>query len=334
MLPMTPTRLISCGPLVAALHTASARAAESKGVAMQAFELRMAGQAPRAKELVLAALKKAPNDASAHFELGRTALYLFELDRAQRAIDQAVTLRPKDARYHYFAGLMAQYNAVWKYKDPKTRRDFPRLVNKALAAFSKAVALKPGFHEARFCLVNCYLKNPPDCGGDREKALEHTKALEAASATHGAKARALMLGRRAVKERRALWEKIVAKHPNSAAAHEGMARVYFGTKKGLTHLNKTLTLDPGRGELLLDLCRHYAMANQFDKAEQAIGRYLAFKPSPAKPMLAYATGVAAMLQKMQGKDKRAEELLAKAKKLDPKCWITFMQPDRALFTAP
>ena len=73
------------------------------------------------------------------------------------------------------------------------------------------------------------------------------------------------------------------------------------------------------------------MANQFDKAEQAIGRYLAFRPSPPKPMLAYATGVAAMLQKMQGKDERGQKLLTEAKKLDPNCWITFMQPARALF---
>ena len=322
--------LVGSGWLVSAAGPVDA----ARGAAVQAFELRMAGQARRAKQVLLAALAKDPSNAPAQFELSRTCFYLVDLDRAQTAIEAATRLKPDHARYHYWAGLVATYNAILKYKSPKTRGQLPGLMKKALAAYEKAVALRPDYHEARLDLVNCYLKNPADLGGSRPKAETHTAILERADPVQGVRARCLLVGYRKVNQRRQLWDKVVAQHPERADAHEGVARAYLGTDKGLAHLNKTLELDPGRSELLVDLTRHYAMRKQHAQAERTIQRYLDAKPAPPVPMRAYATFCAAKIQKMQGHNPRANALLAEAKKLDPDCWTFFRQPHHALFTAP
>lgn len=316
------------------LMSGAARPADRGGAVRQAFELRMAGKAAGAKQVLTAALAKDPGDARTRFELSRTCLYLVDMDGAQTAVDEAVRLRPGHARYHYWAGVTATYNAVWKYKSPKTRGDVAGLMERALAAFEKAVALRPDYHEARLALINGYLKNPAGAGGSRAKAEQQTALLEAADPVFGVRARCLMVGHRKVDRRRQLWDKVVADHPQRADAHEGLARAYMGTDKGLVHLNKTLEIDPGHGELLIDLTRHYAMAKQYAHAEKTIQRYLALEPAPPVPMRAYATFCAAKIQKMQRHNARANALLAEAKKLDPHCWMFFRQPPHELFTAP
>jgi len=309
-------------------------AAPGKGPAVQAFELRMSGKAGPAKELLATALEGNPGDTLAQFEMARVCFYLLDLDAAGQAIGQAVKLQPEDGRYHYWMGLISIYSAIWKHKSPESRGDVPRLMKAGLGAFKKAMALKPDFHEARFELINCYAKNPRNCGGSQSKAKKQTEALERESPAHGAKARCLLLPHREADKRRTIWEKLVTEHPDDADAHEGLARACFGTDKGLQHLNKTLALDPGRGEILIDLARHHAMAKRYGDADNALKRYLDSEPVAPVPMRAYATFCLAKIQKMQGNDKRADELMAEAKKLDPNCWTFFRQPHRALFDPP
>jgi len=322
--------LVGSGWLVSGV----ARSTDTGGAVAQAFKQRMSGQATRAKQTLQTALAKEPGNAAAQFELARTCLYLIELDRAQTAIDQAVRLRPADARYQYWVGVIAEYNAVWKYKNATTRGQVAGLMKKALGAFVQAVALRPDYHEARLALVNCYLKNPAHMGGSRSEAERQAAILEAADTVFGARARGLLLGHRQVQPRRQLWDKVVASHPQRADAHEGAARATMGTAKGLEHLNKALALDPSRAELLVDLARHYGMAKQYGPAQHAVQRYLDFQPAPPVPMRAYATFCAAKIQKMQGQHARANALLKQAKTLDPACWTFFRQPPHALFTAP
>ena len=271
---------------VVALATLAApggvRAADS--VAAEAFRLRMDGQAKAAERVLLAAVAKDPANASVQFELARTRFYLVAMDRAQTAIEKAVRHQPDNARYHRWAGVIAEYNAILKHKNPKTRPEVAVQMKKAFAAFQKAVALRPDYHEARFDLINCLAKNPASCGGSPAKAKAQAQALAAADAVYGVRAQCLLLARSKRDEKRRLWEAVVAKHPDRADAHEGLARVCMGTAKGDREIDRTLELDPGRGELLVDLARHYAMAKQYAQAEKAIERYLKLKPAPAVPM--------------------------------------------------
>ena len=326
----TATALLTLAAAAACLAATEA----DPGPAAQAYKARMAGQAERAREILVSALKATPDDASVHFELARTSMYLVDLDRAQEAIERAVALSPADTRYQHWLGVISQYNAVWKYKKKETRGQVNGLMKKALEGFRRAAELRPDFHDARFELVNCYLKNPWTAGGSRRKAERHAQLLEKADAVAGARARCLVLGYRAVEKRREVWRKVVAAHPDNAGAHEGLARAYFGTEEGLSHLDKALALDPSRSEALIDLARTYAMSKKHGQAERILQRYLASQPAPPVPMRAYATFCLARIQKMQGHGDRADAILAEAKKLDGKCWMFFRQPHAGLFTPP
>ncbi len=337
IMPTIATLAAATVALTATFCVADGEKNREKNSVSQAFELRMAGKVARAKDLLTEAVAKNRKDAAAHFELARVHFYTMKLDRALEDVEEAVTLRPDNARYHFLKGVIAEYNAIVKFHSPKTRGDGLKQMKKALESFRRTVELDPKDHEARLNLINLYLKNPAEAGGSRSEAEKQTKKLKALDATAGVKARCKMLGRQALQQQRDLWEKAIAKQANSPTAHEGLGRVCLrldDTDKAVVHLDKALKLDPHRSVILLHLARHYVMDKQPDKAELTIERYLNFKPAPPVPLRAYGTFVAARIHKMQQRDERADDLLAQAMKLDPHLWQTFGEPPEVLFTAP
>jgi tetratricopeptide (TPR) repeat protein len=308
-----------------------------KDLVSQAFELRMAGKVDAAKLLLAEVLAEDPKDAAAHFEMARAHFYTMELDHALREVEAAVALRPHNARYHHLKGMTEEYNMILKAHDPKTRGDVELLAKKSLESLRRAVKLEPKDHEARLQLINLCLKMPPEDGGGRDEAEKLVKQAEALDAIVGAKARCMLLGRRAKQQQRDVWEKEVAKQPNSAGAHEGLGRALLllgDTDKAIRHLDKALTLDPARRVILVDLASHYFFAKEYHEVERTAKRYLDFKPGPAVPMRAYGTFMVARIHKVQGHHERAEELLVQARKIDPHLWQTVGHPPELLFTAP
>ena len=309
----------------------------AKNSVSQAFELRMAGKVDEAKDSLTQLLAEDPKDATAHFELARVHFYTMELDRALKEVEEAVALRPDNARYHYLKGMTEAYNMILKAHDPKTRGDMKLLAKKSLESFRRAVELDPKDHEARLQLINLCLKMPPEDGGGRAEAEKLVKQAETLDAVGGAKARCMLLGGRATEQQRDVWKKVVAKQPNSAGAHEGLGRAWLSlgdTNKAISHLDKALKLDPARSVILVDLARHYFFAKEYDKAERTAKRYLDFKPEPIIPMRAYSTFMIAKIHKVQKHHERAEELLVQARKIDPHLWQAVRHPPEVLFTAP
>ena len=170
--------LVSLLLLVPCRQDADAASAELSPAVHKAYEARMAGQTERAREILLSALEDDPGDAALYFELARASLYLLDLDRAQKAIEEAVQLSPSNARYHCWLGTISTYSAVSKNMKAETRAQMPNLMRKALEGFRQAVELDPDHHDARFRLINCYVKNPTEAGGDRVTAEEQTRLLE------------------------------------------------------------------------------------------------------------------------------------------------------------
>lgn len=308
-----------------------------KNSVSQAFELRMAGKVDEAKALLTKALAGNPKDAAAHFELARVHFYTMELDLALKEVEEAVTLRPDNARYHYLKGMTETYNMVLKGHDPKARAEMELLGKKSLKSFRRAVKLDPKNQEARLQLINLCLKMTPIDGGGRAEAEKLVKPAETLDAIGGAKARCMLLGSQAKEQQRDVWVKLVTRQPNSAGAHEGLGRAWLllgDTDKATVHLDKALKLDPARSVILVDLARHYFFAKDYDKAEQIAKRYLDFEPEPIVPMRAYGTFMIAKIHKVQEHDERAEEFLDQARKIDPHLWQAVMHPPEILFTAP
>ncbi len=317
-----------------------------ENIAMRAFDLRMAGKVDEAKELLEKAAAEKPKDASIQFELARIYFYIssetLDLDLAQKTIEKAVELKPDNARFHYWSGEIAMYNGIIKMRDFWGRLAMPGQMKKAVRHFKRAVELKPDFHQARLELMGMYDRLPWYCGGNKSKAKKQVEKLEQMNAVYGARGRCEIRPRKSRAEKIALWQEVVTKFPDNAAAHAGLARVYMHNgdfpaedmEKAGRHIKKALELDLSKSRILLDLAWHYGQGKQLEKAEKAIRDYLEIESVGPASMRAYALRWLGLAQKMKGKNEESKETLKKASQLDKYLWPTRVPPPEDLFVAP
>ncbi|MFH1614407.1 MAG: tetratricopeptide repeat protein [Planctomycetota bacterium] len=167
-------------------------------IAIQAFELRMEGRVDEAMELLEKTVAANPENAPAQFELarvhfcttmdsvGRTEGTLKQKQKAmkdklrfaQKAIEQAVKADPDNPRYHYWAGKIGTYNAVYDAHFIWTMPAVPIRSINFIKSYEKAIMLKPDFYQARHELIGLYERLPWYCGGNKHKAEYHAKKLE------------------------------------------------------------------------------------------------------------------------------------------------------------
>ena len=149
---------------------------------------------------------------------------------------------------------------------------------KAIAAFGRAVGLDPGFHDARFELINLLLKTSPAHGGSRAAAERHVEALEAADAVSGVRGRCMLMAGKQPDVAVELWKGVVAAHPTRADAHAGLTKAYLrigDLDRAAAQLDQAVRLDPSHNELWLSLCRQSASEQDLARARRAVERYLA-----------------------------------------------------------
>ncbi|MFC1676362.1 hypothetical protein ACFL3G_04790 [Planctomycetota bacterium] len=195
-------------------------------VAMQAFELRMAGNVDKAIELLKKAVAEYPGNGPAQFELARDYFCTLmdrvehtegtlkqrkkamkkQLTLAEKAIKKAVKADPANPRYHYWAGRIGTYNVVYDAHSIWTMPAVPVDSINVIKSYEKAIMLKPDFHQARQELMGLYDRLPWYCGGNKSKAQEHAKKLEQMDPIYGARARCEIRPRKSPEEKTAIWK--------------------------------------------------------------------------------------------------------------------------------
>ena len=154
--------------LISTTDVCAGQKAEEASVAQKAFQLRIEGKSQQAKEVLSKYLKQDPNDAVAQFEYSRTLCYLFEIELAEKHAALAVKLDEDNPRYHYWQGMCGTFLYI-DQAHHKGNLD-SSIIKRSIAAFEKAIELKPDYHEARYLLVNLFNNNEADQGGDQQKA--------------------------------------------------------------------------------------------------------------------------------------------------------------------
>jgi tetratricopeptide (TPR) repeat protein len=329
----------------------------SVSIATQAFELRMTGQVEKAMKILEAEAAANPKNAEALFELSRDRFCTImndvegsegtlkqkqkamkdKLQSAQKAIKQAIKADPDNARYHYWAGIIGMYNLVYDAHFIWTMPAMPFDSSNMMASYEKAIDIKPDFHQARLTLMGCYDRLPWYCGGNQSKAEQHAKKLEQMDPVYGAKARCEIRPKKTPEEKIAIWEKVAAKLPNNADAHEGLADAYMNAgkiDKAIVHIDKALELDTSCRMILLDLARYYSSSKEYDNAEKAICHFTDSEPKPPIVLQACALRQLAGIKKRQGNNDEAQILEKKADELDPTNLPPIQHVPADLFVAP
>ena len=193
-------------------------------------------------------------------------------------------------------------------------------------------------------LVEIYGTLPADKGGDKSKAEQYAKKLEAMDDVFGAKARWILMPEGA--NRVDYWQKVMKNHESNTDVLEEMGKAYLSAddvNDAVLCFEKAIKIDPAKSYLFLDLSIYHTWAamGAGDNAElrqkaiaagdAAVTKYL--DSNPVLPMRAYALGVQYKYKSHSGHKEQADELLKKAKELDPYFSMATGAPNPDLFIA-
>ena len=312
-------------------------AAADDDAATEAYELRMKGKVDQARTLLEETLAKTPDNAAAYYELARTQMHMalgnpknLEQDfaDAQKSIDQAVAHDSQQVMYHTFAGHVAFFQAYYALMLGKP--DLKDHFIKACNAFEAALKIKPDYPQVMLYLVELHGQFPENAGADKSKAAAYAAATGKQRTTSMLPRPSRYCPRNPVvlSSGRLLLSK---NQPENADVLEELGKAHLRenqVEQAVKCFEQAIERDPGKTYLFLDLSIYHTFramrARNSDKelfqeslpaGDAAITRYLNSKP--IHPMEAYALGVQSKYKSAGGDQKQAQQLIKRAKTLDP-----------------
>ena len=263
--------------------------------------------------LLLCAL---PLSAADDMASGMAALERDDYDKAVAIFTKVIAAQPKNAEAYFRRGTaygsLAQRAGILKQAS---------LASKTRADFEKAVELDANLLDARFGLIDFYLLAPGFMGGSDEKAAAQAAEIKKRDALAGHRAYARIYTHQKKDDlARKEFVDAVRENPKSARAHYMLAGFLINNDKNwsgsLHELDQALTLDPAFMPTYLRLGAHAALSGtNYARGEEALRKYLAYKPADNEPPLASAWYWLGMVQEKQGKKSDAKQSYLNAKKL-------------------
>jgi tetratricopeptide (TPR) repeat protein len=186
----------------------------------------------------------------------------------------------------------------------------------------------PDYRQAMLYLVEIYGTLPEDKGGDKSKAEQYAKKLEEMDKVYGAKARWILMPKDT--NRVDYWRNVMKNHEGNTDVLEEMGKAYLWTddvNDAVLCFEKAIKIDPEKSYLFMDLSIYHTWAalgardnselrqRAIAAGDAAVTKYL--DSNPVLPMRAYALGVQYKYKAHSGHKEQADELLKKAKELDP-----------------
>ena len=207
-----------------------------------------------------------------------------QAEKAADLLEKAVADKPNDAVRHYRLGeaygVVAQQGGMFKAAS---------MAGKVRDEFAKAVQLDPNLLDARFGLMEFYLRAPGFMGGDEGKAREQANEIRKRDAFSGHRAFAsLAAAKKDMNAARAEYIAAVRENPTSPKTHYWYA-VYLmtGDKNyagALQEFDAALRLDPNYMPAVFQVGHLAALAgSNYVRGEESLQKYLAHKPADDEP---------------------------------------------------
>lgn len=260
---MTRTRGIATLLLLGLAIGASAQSAPEK--------LIVEGHWKRARAIVEARMREAPDDPLANFLFSQIRNAFGDRDSPLPAAEKAVALDGRTAKYHRqlaeVLGVTAQHANV--FQQAMLARRFRKEIDTALA-------LDPRDTQAWRDLLEFYLLAPGIIGGDEDKAAATAQRLAAIDPLEGFLAQARLAAyRRQPEKTEDFFRKAVAAQPASYRAHFALAQFYLSPLR-LSPENaerqalEALTRDRSRVEAYMVLAEVYADREKWGELDSVL----------------------------------------------------------------
>jgi len=257
-------------------------------------------------------------DPEALHLLSRIAMLQADDEAAAELCRKAVELRPASAEYHYCLG-----NATRSVVQHASLFRKPALSKEARGELLRALELDPDHLRARIALLHFYLYAPAIGGGSEEKALEQAVEIGKRDRVRGHLARARIHAKheRVDLVRQELLD-AVREAPGSARAHSALGTHYATEAKNyaaaLDELETAVRVEPAYMPAWFRLGQAVALgAPNLARGEEALERYVAYRPQEDEPGLGTAHYYLGVVQEKQGKTAEARRSYAAALRYDP-----------------
>lgn len=286
----------------------------SLGDGVRLFEARQLAQA---RPLLEAAVRENPSDARAAFYLGRVLLSADEVDKAVEWIEKAVSLDGGQVEYHLWLGRAFGSKAMRASVFQQ-----PSLAGKVRREFERASALDPDNLEARFGLLEFYLRAPGVMGGSVAKARDEATEIARRDPLQGHRA----AGRVAEHEKRfdtarEEYSAALRDSPDWTEPYYWLGSFYERRKeyaRAFEIYEKLLEKKPEQLTACYQIGKTAAVSGErLDRGVECLKLYLSYTPNADEPSLAwthYRLGL--LYEKKMAKDLARAEYSA-ALSLDP-----------------
>ena len=283
----------------------------------EAIRLFEARQIDQARPLLEAAVREDPSDSRAAHYLGRACLSADDVDKAVEWMEKSVALDGGRVDYHLWLGRAYGAKAM-----RATVFQQPSLAGKVRREFERASALDPENLEARFALIEFYLRAPGVMGGSLAKAHEQAAEIRKRDPLQGHRA----TGRVAEYQgwydaARQEYAAALRDFPERSEPYYWMAAFCERRKdydRAFEIYEKLLEKTPAEAAARYQIGRTAAVSGEnLDRGIECLQAYLLHTPGPEEPSLAYAhLRLGAIYERKHDKDLAKAEYNA-ALSLDP-----------------
>jgi len=257
--------------------------------------------------------------APAPLDAARAALRRGACDSAIVVLEQVVAANPQDAEAHFVLG--SAYAAKAQANGAAGAVRYGRNVQEH---YEQAVALVPGYLEARDALMQFYGLAPAGAGGSLDKALEQAKAIEGLYPVVGHRARAFIYERQKKFElAKREYLAAVREYPHSSRAHNDLGQYLLNVEKSPARAFEEFAVaareTPPYMPAFYNLGRTVALTGtNLSLGEAALEAYLVYPPSAIEPTHATAHYYLGMILEKEGKRRAALGHYEAAYRLTPK----------------
>ncbi len=283
----------------------------------EGIQLYEAGRLEDARVSLEAAVREDPKDARGASYLGRIYLAAGNPDRAVEWMGRSVALEPASAEYHLWLARAYGHQAVQAsvFKQPA-------LARKVRKEFEEASRLDPDNLEARFGLIEYYLRAPAFLGGSPKKAGEQAEEIRRRDALEGYRAAGRIAEhRKDLDQALAQYEAAGREFPEKTEPFYwiGALLVRRGDyARAFEVYEKVLKRNPSEIKACYQIGRVSSLSGQrLERGKECLTHYLQREPKPDEPSLASAHYWLGLLYEKIGNRELARHEYSAALDLEP-----------------
>ena len=313
--------LITSLSLALLVATVSPAQDSASVAAARICELAVESAAPIGRPELAAALRQAEasgQTARAAFFRGCQQFAGKRYGKATGEFERAVKLEDSNPLYHYWLARVVGEEASGGANPLR----LPGLARRAKAELERAVALAPGFLDAREGLVEYYLAAPAIVGGSVDKAREQAVEIKRLNPYRGELA-SLEIAQRQRDTAAVIrgYQSLIDAFPDSARAYSQLTLLYQTRRQWA---DAWRIVDRWNARMPDSYVARYVIGRtaaesgeRGEQGERALREYIAHEPGPGEPSIAAAHWRLGMILEKRGQRDAARREYETAARLDP-----------------